>query len=91
MVAAHDRLAARDHVAIEAPLESGKGQREVVEQHGFAVALSDALEPSAGEDSLRYALLAVSMVFLWAAFHFWRSAKTLVADIEFAQRASEAS
>ena len=54
-------------------------------------ALSDALEPRFGADSLRYALLAVSMIFLWAAFHFWRSSATLVEDVEYAQRASRAS
>jgi MFS family permease len=52
-------------------------------------ALSDALEPAFGEDSLRYALLLVSLVLGWSGFHFYRAGKTLVADLEVARRASE--
>ncbi|MGI9590526.1 MAG: MFS transporter, partial [Myxococcota bacterium] len=51
-------------------------------------ALSDLLEPRFGEDSLRYALLAVSMVLAWAAFHFWRAAHTLEDDMRRAARAA---
>jgi MFS family permease len=51
-------------------------------------ALSDALEPSFGEDSLRYALLGVSLMLVWSAFHFHRAGRSLVADLETARRAS---
>ena len=36
-----------------------------------------------------YALLIVSMVLAWSAFHFHRSGRWLVADLEVARRASE--
>jgi predicted MFS family arabinose efflux permease len=52
-------------------------------------ALSDALEPSFGDDSLRYALLIVSLVLGWSAFHFHRAGRTLVADLAVARAASE--
>jgi MFS family permease len=45
--------------------------------------LSDALEPRLGGDSLRYALLIVSCALAWSAFHFWRAARTLEADVAF--------
>ena len=52
-------------------------------------ALSDALEPRLGDDSLRYALLIVSTVVLWAAFHFYRAGRTLVEDRDYARQAAE--
>ena len=52
-------------------------------------AISDALEPSFGDDSLRYALLIVSMAVAWSGFHFYRAGKTLVADLDLARAASE--
>jgi MFS family permease len=52
-------------------------------------ALSDALTPRLGDDSLRYALLIVSLALAWSAFHFYRSGKTLVADLELARQASQ--
>ncbi len=52
-------------------------------------ALSDALEPRLGDDSLRYALLIVSLVLAWSAFHFHRASRTLVSDLEVTRRASE--
>ena len=45
-------------------------------------ALSDALEPRYGDDSLRYALLLISMALAWSAFHFWRAARTFEADVD---------
>jgi MFS family permease len=33
--------------------------------------LSDLLKPSFGTDSLRYALLSLSLLNLWAAYHYW--------------------
>jgi predicted MFS family arabinose efflux permease len=51
-------------------------------------AMSDALEPRFGDDSLRYALLLVSLTLAWSAFHFQRAGRTLVADLEVARDAS---
>ena len=47
--------------------------------------LSDSLEPRFGAESLRYALLIVSMMLALAGFHFWRAARTLTEDLEFVQ------
>jgi predicted MFS family arabinose efflux permease len=52
-------------------------------------AISDALEPRLGDDSLRYALLIVSLALAWSGFHFHRAGKTLVADLDVAREASE--
>jgi len=43
--------------------------------------LSDWLRPVAGNESLRYAMLTMSFVALWAAFHFWRAGRTVKADL----------
>lgn len=43
--------------------------------------LSDFYAPSAGPESLRYALLTVSVVGFWGAAHFILGARTLKADI----------
>ena len=45
--------------------------------------LSDALLPAFGIDSLRYAMLGMSFVAVWAAFHFWRAGDTVVNDLAF--------
>ncbi|MFZ5914775.1 MAG: spinster family MFS transporter [Pseudomonadota bacterium] len=47
--------------------------------------VSDLLRPSLGEESLRYALLMVSMAHFWAATHFWISARTLRQDLASVQ------
>ncbi len=47
--------------------------------------LSDLLHPLYGADSLRYALLCVSMAHLWSAAHFWLASKTLREDLAIAQ------
>lgn len=52
-------------------------------------ALSDALEPSYGADSLRYAILAVSMALILSAFHFWRAGHWLEDDLAFVRDACE--
>lgn len=44
-------------------------------------ALSDALRPWAGEESLRYALLAICPCFLWAAWHLWRCSQMVTRDL----------
>jgi hypothetical protein len=51
-------------------------------------ALSDALQPALGEESLRYALLIVSGGLLWSALHFRLAARTLAADREVAREAA---
>jgi MFS family permease len=38
-------------------------------------ALSDALRPRLGEDSLRYALVAVCPGYFWVAWHFWKASR----------------
>lgn len=43
--------------------------------------LSDVLEPRLGRDSLRYAMLAMSGVALWAGFHFWQVGRTVNEDL----------
>jgi MFS family permease len=49
--------------------------------------LSDALRPSFGEDSLRYALLAFMAFNVWAAFHYWRAGRFIEADLKRAAAA----
>jgi len=50
--------------------------------------ISDALNPSLGAQSMRYALLLVTIVVLpWAAFHYFRAGRTIDADLD---RATEA-
>jgi MFS family permease len=44
--------------------------------------LSDWLIPRVGDDSLRYAMLAMSSVSLWSAYHFWQVGKTVREDLE---------
>lgn len=45
-------------------------------------ALSDALHPWLGEESLRYALLALCPGYLWGGWHLWRASKTVARDLE---------
>jgi predicted MFS family arabinose efflux permease len=52
-------------------------------------ALSDWLQPTYGDDSLRYALLAGSMVLLWSGIHFWRAARYIEDDFAFVRNASQ--
>ena len=52
-------------------------------------AISDALEPRFGDDSLRYAMLIVSCMVGWSGLHFYLSGRTLEADLEIARAASE--
>lgn len=51
-----------------------------------AGALSDALRPIFGEESLRYALVALCPGYLWAALHLWQGSRTVTRDLETAQR-----
>lgn len=48
-------------------------------------ALSDALRPLLGEESLRYALLALCPGFFWGAWHLWRGSKTVSRDLKAVQ------
>ena len=51
----------------------------------FVGFLSDYLEPTLGQEALRYAMLYVLPVaMLWSAAHFWRAARTLRADLQLA-------
>jgi len=49
--------------------------------------LSDILEPRYGAESLRYALMIVSLILAPAAYEFWRASRTLSADLAFVQTA----
>jgi MFS family permease len=44
-------------------------------------ALSDALRPLVGEESLRYALFALCPGYLWASWHLWRASRTVTRDL----------
>ena len=46
--------------------------------------LSDLLNPEYGDESLRYAMLIFSLIFFWAAYHFWCAARTLRHDLTVA-------
>jgi MFS family permease len=46
-----------------------------------AGALSDALRPFVGEESLRYALLILSPGYLWGAWHAWRASRSVTRDL----------
>ena len=43
--------------------------------------LSDLLSPTFHEQSLRFAMLCLSCVALWAAYHFWQAGRTVKADL----------
>jgi predicted MFS family arabinose efflux permease len=43
--------------------------------------LSDLWQPRFGHDSLRYAMLTLSFVALWSAWHFWRVGRTVKDDL----------
>jgi MFS family permease len=43
--------------------------------------ISDVLAPAVGNDSLRYAMLTMSFVALWSAWHFWRAGSTVKRDL----------
>lgn len=46
-----------------------------------AGALSDALRPLVGEESLRYALLTLCPGYVWTAWHLWRASRTVTLDV----------
>jgi len=43
--------------------------------------LSDTFQPLFGQESLRYALLAMTPGYVWAAWHLWQAHKTVAMDI----------
>jgi MFS family permease len=47
--------------------------------------LSDALRPWVGDESLRYALLALSPGYLWSGWHLWQASTSVTHDLEKAQ------
>lgn len=49
-------------------------------------AISDAIAPSYGVDSLRYAMTAAFCLLLGCAFHFWRASKTFLDHFEGSDR-----
>ena len=53
--------------------------------------LSDLLKPLFGTDSLRYAMMTVSLVALWSAYHFWRVGRTVKADLREVVRSTQSS
>jgi hypothetical protein len=50
--------------------------------------LSDALMSWVGAESLRYAMLMMSFVALWSAWHFWIAGRTMDRDLAAVQAAS---
>jgi MFS family permease len=52
----------------------------------LAGAISDYLHPSMGNDSLRYGLAIVGVVNVWAAFHYFRGARTVREDMDYAMK-----
>jgi MFS family permease len=44
--------------------------------------LSDMFRPWAGDESLRYALLALCPGYLWVAWHTWEASRTVTRDLE---------
>jgi MFS family permease len=53
-----------------------------------AGAVSDALRPLVGEESLRYALLALCPGYFWAGWHLWRASRSVTRDLETVQGTS---
>lgn len=43
--------------------------------------LSDALAPATGTDSLRYAMLLMSLLTGWSGYHFWQVGRTIQVDL----------
>jgi predicted MFS family arabinose efflux permease len=51
-------------------------------------ALSDSLRPLLGEESLRYALLALCPGYLWGGWHMWRASRTVGDDLKVVEMES---
>jgi MFS family permease len=48
-------------------------------------ALSDALRPALGAESLRYALLAITPGYFWCSWHLWQGSRTVTRDVAAGQ------
>jgi MFS family permease len=48
-------------------------------------AISDSLRPWLAEESLRYALVLMCPLYLWAAWHVWRASRTVMRDLSSPQ------
>jgi hypothetical protein len=48
--------------------------------------MSDALSPLAGAGGLRYAMLLMSFVAFWSAYHLWIVGRSVKDDLEMVQR-----
>lgn len=53
--------------------------------------ISDLLAPLVGNDSLRYAMMVVSLVTLWSAYHFWQVGRTVTEDLAAVAGLAEAT
>lgn len=51
--------------------------------------LSDALQPLLGQESLRYALLALCPGYLWGSWHLWQASRTVTDDLEAVRTGTE--
>jgi MFS family permease len=51
--------------------------------------ISDALQPHFGQESLRYALLALCPGYLWVSWHFWQASRTVTRDVGAVQCAGQ--
>jgi hypothetical protein len=52
--------------------------------------MSDLLNRQFGDDALRFALLSITAIGVWAALHFFLASRSLRADIERAEQATAA-
>jgi len=53
--------------------------------------LSDALRPQLGQESLRYALITLSFIFLWGAWDLWRASRSVMDDLVKSQEEAGAA
>jgi predicted MFS family arabinose efflux permease len=51
--------------------------------------LSDLYRPAFGQESLRYAMLSVTVVYPWAGLHFYLASRTLKADLARLRQGNE--
>lgn len=51
--------------------------------------LSDLLNPIVGGESLRYAMLIMSFVALWSAYHFWQVGRSVKEDLTLSESAPQ--
>lgn len=51
--------------------------------------LSDVLTPAFGTNALRYAMMSMSLVALWSAYHFWHVGETVTTDLSIIGRGTQ--